>query len=181
MRVIGGSARGRRLSAPRGDTTRPLTDRLKESLFSALGERVAGARVLDLFAGSGSIGLEALSRGAATAVFVETDRAALQTLRCNIDAVGLGGDVAALSVEHYVERTPGAFDLIFLDPPYALSDEDVGRIIAWAGNHLTQHGVVVVHRRRGAELVTGGAMLCSTWHRRYGDAEVWWLQKEQST
>jgi 16S rRNA (guanine966-N2)-methyltransferase len=181
MRVIGGEAKGRRLYSPAGKATRPFTDRLRESLFSALGERVAGSRVLDLFAGTGSIGLEALSRGAESAVFVESNRAALQALRRNVDAVGLGGEVVAGAVEQHLDHLAGPFDLVFLDPPYPMSDEAVGQILERTFRVLTDDGVVVVHRRTGAELTTGSAMLSSVWHRRYGDAEVWWLQKEQET
>ena len=181
MRVIGGVAKGRRLSTPAGKGTRPFTDRLRESLFSSLGDRVIGARVLDCYAGTGSIGLEALSRGAASAVFIESNRSALHALRRNIEAVGLGGKVIAGAVERQLDHRSELFDIIFLDPPYPVSDEDVGRVIAMAASLLTDDGVIVVHRRRGAEMMTGGAMLSSIWHRRYGDAEVWWLQKEQKT
>lgn len=180
MRVIGGVAKGRRLLTPPGRSTRPFTDRLRESLFSALGSRVRDARVLDLYAGTGSIGLEALSRGAASAVFIESNRAALQCLRRNVAAVGLGGRVIAGAVERHVDHRSELFDLVFLDPPYPMSDEDVGRVIEAVADLLTDDGLVVVHRRRGSQLVVGSAMLSETWHRRYGDAEVWWLQKEQA-
>ena len=180
MRVIAGVARGRRLSAPPGSATRPSTDRLRESLFSALGDRVVDARVLDLFAGSGAIGLEALSRGAATVVFVESDRAALGALRRNRDAVGLGGTVSDGLVERYLGHTSERFDLVFVDPPYPMSDADVAMVLQGVAEALSPDGVVVVHRRKGAELLVGDAMLCPTWQRRYGDAEIWWLQKEQA-
>ncbi|MEX1286974.1 MAG: RsmD family RNA methyltransferase, partial [Acidimicrobiia bacterium] len=87
MRIIGGEARGRRLRGPKGDTTRPMTDRAREALFNILGPEVVEAAVLDLYAGTGSLGLEALSRGASSAVFVERDRRALAVLRANVDAV----------------------------------------------------------------------------------------------
>ena len=90
MRIIGGADRGRRLRAPRGLRTRPTADRMRVTLFDILGPSVAGARVLDLFAGTGAVGLEALSRGAARAVFVERDPAALRALRGNLAALGLG-------------------------------------------------------------------------------------------
>lgn len=180
MRVIGGAAKGRRLQTPTGRATRPFTDRLRESLFSALGDRVTGARVLDLYAGTGSIGLEALSRGAESAIFIESNRAALQCLRRNVEAVGLGGRIIAGAVERHIDHRSELFDLVFIDPPYPMSDEDVGRVIEAVADLLTEDGIVVVHRRRGARLLTGSAMLSETWHRRYGDAEVWWLQKEQA-
>lgn len=125
MRVIGGADRGRRLAAPRGMRTRPTADRVREALFDILGPSVTGLRVLDLFAGTGAVGIEALSRGAARAVFVERDRAALRALRANLAALRLpherarvvAGDV--LSVIPALAPSEAAFDLVFLDPPYA--------------------------------------------------------------
>src|SRR5680860_1409851 len=121
MRVVAGAAKGRRLVAPKGDDVRPTADRAKEALFASLQPLLAGARVLDLFAGSGALGLEALSRGAATVTFVERDRRALEAIAGNIAAVGLSG---AEVVAHPVTRAlgmelPGApFDLVLADPPY---------------------------------------------------------------
>jgi 16S rRNA (guanine966-N2)-methyltransferase len=125
MRISGGGARGITLAVPRGDTVRPATDGMRQSVFSSLGERVVGARFLDLFAGSGAYGLEAVSRGAAGGVFVEKSAKALACLRANITAVckSLGRDAAELSVLQMDAaqapvgggRTP---DLIFIDPPY---------------------------------------------------------------
>ncbi len=102
LRIISGIAKGRRLSGPPGLTTRPFPDRVREAVFSSLGEVVVDAAVLDLFAGTGSLGLEALSRGASAATFVEHDRAALLVLRRNIEAVGLGGIVVAIDVNRFV-------------------------------------------------------------------------------
>ena len=120
MRIIAGSAKGRRLVSPPGGDTRPLTGRAKEALFSSLGGRVVDADVVDLYAGTGSIGLEALSRGASRVVFVEKGRSALGALRKNIDAVGLGGDVVSEDVGAFLARVHDTFDLAFVDPPYAL-------------------------------------------------------------
>ena len=119
MRIIGGVARSRRLVSPPGDATRPMTDRMRESLFSSIGVRLRGAAVLDLYAGSGSLGLEALSRGAKTATFVEKDPKALTALRANLATVGLGGDVVATDVDRYVDGCADRFDLAFVDPPNA--------------------------------------------------------------
>lgn len=122
MRVIAGVARGVPLSAPRGRGTRPITDRVKETLFGILGERVEDARVLDLYAGSGAIGIEALSRGAASCTFVERNRPALAALRANLDRTRLG-DRARLvedDVPRFLARaTAGSWDLVVADPPYA--------------------------------------------------------------
>lgn len=125
MRVIAGSARGVSLAAPRGGATRPITDRVKETLFAILGERVPGARVLDLYAGSGAIGIEALSRGAASADFVERDRAALVALRANLERtrLELAATVHATDVGRFLTASKEAlWDLAFLDPPYEVRD-----------------------------------------------------------
>jgi 16S rRNA (guanine(966)-N(2))-methyltransferase RsmD len=122
MRVIAGTARGRHLVAPRGTATRPISDRVKETLFAILGDRVLDARVLDLYAGSGAVGIEALSRGAAHADFVELDRSALAAIRENLERAGVGesGSVHGRDVLLYL-GAPGEdrFDLAILDPPYA--------------------------------------------------------------
>ncbi len=132
MRVIAGRFGGRRLAAPRGAATRPTADRVREALFSMLGS-LDGASVLDLFAGTGALGIEALSRGAAQAVFVERDRLALSALRANLAALGLGAEGGEPQVQvrarDAVAALGGAieqgetYDLVFLDPPYAQAGE----------------------------------------------------------
>ncbi len=117
MRVVAGEFKGRRLQAPRGSRTRPTADRVREALFSMLGD-VSDARVLDLYAGSGALGIEALSRGAESALFVERDQAALAALRRNLDAVGARADVRRQDVLRFLARPEGTFDLVFCDPPY---------------------------------------------------------------
>jgi 16S rRNA (guanine966-N2)-methyltransferase len=120
MRIISGQWRGRTLVTPKGDTTRPTADRTREGLFSMLVSRLGSfedLRVADLFAGSGALGLEALSRGAAHCTFVETDRAALDALRANIEKVGALADVRAQSALA-MGQAPQPFDLILMDPPY---------------------------------------------------------------
>ncbi|MBA3689348.1 MAG: 16S rRNA (guanine(966)-N(2))-methyltransferase RsmD [Chloroflexi bacterium] len=121
MRVIAGSARGRQLVSPRGTATRPITDRVKETLFGILGERVIGARVLDLYAGSGSVGIEALSRGAASCEFVERDHRAVAAIRENLDRadVAKDGSVHQMDVLRYLDHAADPlFNLVFVDPPY---------------------------------------------------------------
>jgi 16S rRNA (guanine966-N2)-methyltransferase len=121
MRVIAGIARGRPLVAPRGTATRPITDRVKETLFGIIGERVIDASVLDLYAGSGAIGIEALSRGAVSCDFVEHDRRAVAAIRENLARAGVAdvASVHALDVLRYLDgSTGGQFSLVFLDPPY---------------------------------------------------------------
>jgi 16S rRNA (guanine966-N2)-methyltransferase len=120
MRVIAGSHRGRALIAPKGQATRPTADRTREALFSMLTSRLGeftGLRVADLFAGSGALGIEALSRGAASCLFVEQDRAALDALKANLATLGLVGEVRATSVLA-LAPSPAPYDLILMDPPY---------------------------------------------------------------
>jgi 16S rRNA (guanine966-N2)-methyltransferase len=120
MRIIAGQWRGRPLVAPKGDATRPTADRTREALFSMLTSRLGsfeGLAVADLFAGSGALGLEALSRGAGSCLFVEQDRAALDALKANIARLGAKADVRATSVLA-LGRAPAPLDLILMDPPY---------------------------------------------------------------
>jgi 16S rRNA (guanine966-N2)-methyltransferase len=121
VRIIAGEWRGRRIQAPPGAATRPTADRVREAWMSAIAPEIPGARVLDLFAGSGALGLEALSRGAERAVFVEQAPAALRVLRANLEALGAGGRAEVVPVDalRYVAALePGAFDLALADPPY---------------------------------------------------------------
>lgn len=124
MRIIAGEAKGRRLFAPAGSDTRPTSDRTRESLFSILAGRVPGARVLDLFAGSGALGLEALSRGAAFAVFCDASAAAAGCLRRNIESVGADEKSRLWQADwrKALARETEAFDLVFLDPPYRMTE-----------------------------------------------------------
>jgi len=126
MRVIAGTARGIQLSVPRDRGTRPITDRVKETLFGILGERVLDARIVDLYAGSGAIGIEALSRGAASAIFVERARQAVTALRENLARSRLedAAEVVTSDVVRWLAsaQTGSAYDLAFLDPPYQERD-----------------------------------------------------------
>lgn len=123
MRVIAGSQKGRRLMPPRGNGVRPTSDRVKEALFSILGDRTVGARFLDLYAGTGAIGIEALSRGATWATFIEPDQASLRVLRANLDRCGMAtsADVRPRTVEAFLRgphRLDSVYNIIFADPPY---------------------------------------------------------------
>lgn len=120
MRIITGAARGRRLIAPEGTDVRPTTEKVKESLFSILQFELEGRRVLDLFAGSGQLGLEALSRGAAEAVFVDRDKRSLEIVKKNIERTGLSANARAVLRDAiaFLETEPAPFDIVFMDPPY---------------------------------------------------------------
>ena len=180
MRIIAGQAKGRRLSSPRGLDTRPLTGRAKEALFSSLANAVVDASVLDLYAGSGSIGLEALSRGAADVVFVERDPRAVEALRQNIARVGLGGLVHTVAVEEYVGHTESRFDLIFVDPPYALPDDAVAAVLHAVGDLAVPGATVIVHRRAGGPEPGHREDLRLLSRRRYGEVELWRFTKEDA-
>jgi 16S rRNA (guanine966-N2)-methyltransferase len=174
-RLISGVAGGRRLKVPAAGV-RPTGDRAREGLFNSLGSLLDldGARVLDLYAGSGALGLEALSRGAAEAVFVESGPKVLPVLRANLAAVGLpGARVVAGSVPTVVAgRAPGAFDLVLADPPYAVGVEEVlGVLRSLAGNGwLAPGAVVVVERSSREEPWEWPTPLAGLRDRRYGEA-----------
>lgn len=180
MRIITGAAKGRRLTAPDTERTRPATDRVREAVFSAIGAWVENAEVLDLYAGSGSYGLEALSRGAASATFVEVGRHALEALRTNIAVVDLGGVVVATKVDSFL-REPGSrrYDLVFIDPPWDLSTNVVEAQLAAVDQILRPDGEVIVSRREGerAPRVPSGWRVATD--RRYGDARIYRYVKDQ--
>jgi 16S rRNA (guanine966-N2)-methyltransferase len=174
MRVIAGELGGRRLHAPRGRATRPTSDRVREALFAMLGD-VDGARVLDLFAGSGALGIEALSRGAAEAVFVERDAPALRSLRANLDALELAPPRVsvhasdALAALRSARRRKETYDLLFIDPPYSQA-RDWGPELATALPPLLRPAArVVVESDRRAPLELG---LELDRERRYGDTTI---------
>ena len=152
MRIIAGEFRGRQLLGPEGDRTRPITDRAKQSLFDILAPEIPGARVYDCFAGTGSMGLECLSRGAAHASFFEADRSALARLKRNIEALGVArrSNVVAQDLFRWLEAAPEAeprVDLVFLDPPYRFLREKPDALLRLAeqlsARHLAPAGTVV--------------------------------------
>jgi 16S rRNA (guanine966-N2)-methyltransferase len=179
-RIVAGTAGGRRLKVP-PKGTRPTSERVREALFNALetaGE-LAGAHVLDLYAGSGALGLEALSRGAADALFVEADRRAVDVLRGNVATVGLGGTVRAGQVEAIVAApAPRPYDLVLADPPYAVDAAALGKVLSAlaAGGWLGESALVVVERaaRDGEPDWPGGFEPSRT--RKYGDTAVFWAE-----
>jgi 16S rRNA (guanine966-N2)-methyltransferase len=172
MRVIAGQWRGRRLQAPPGDATRPTSDRVREALFSVLGARVDGARVLDLFAGSGALGIEALSRGAAEATFVDSAPAAIRAMRANLDALGADAEVRRADVRRFLGSASAAereYDLVFLDPPYRLAGRLGGELAASLPAVLAPGATVVAESDRRHELELGLPILDE---RRYGDTLI---------
>jgi 16S rRNA (guanine966-N2)-methyltransferase len=184
-RVIAGSARGVRLRAP-GEGTRPLADRVKQTLFAILEPDLSDARVLDLFAGSGAGGIEALSRGAASATFVEKDQGAAAVIEANLRATGLAGPAATI-IRWDVMRWLGepnadeAFDLVIVDPPYA-ETEVLGRVLALLGRPdaplASGARVVAKHfwRDRPPDRI---GLLASERDRRFGETALTFYRREE--
>jgi 16S rRNA (guanine966-N2)-methyltransferase len=172
MRVVAGAYGGRRLAAPDGSATRPTSDRVREALFSVLGPSVQGARVLDLFAGSGALGIEALSRGAASAVFVDRAPRAIGAVRANLAALGIDADVRRIEARAWLRTASArseAYDLVFLDPPYRRAAE-LGRELSEGLAAVLAPGARVVtesDRRDPLELDLPVAD-----ERRYGDTVI---------
>jgi 16S rRNA (guanine966-N2)-methyltransferase len=178
-RIVAGQARGRRLAVP-PHGTRPTSDRAREGLFNTLSAELelSGARVLDLFAGSGAVGLEALSRGAAAVVLVESDRQACAVIEANIRALGLpGATVRRCEVAGYLDSgADGPFDLVFADPPYALAAEAVARLLdALAGERWLRPGAMLVLERSARDPEPNWpATITALKHRRYGEGCLWY-------
>ena len=185
LRVVAGRAGGRRLAAPPGQSTRPTAERTRESLFSSLTSLLGsfdGLRVLDLFAGSGALGLETLSRGAAAVVLVESEARAQRTLRENVRALGLpGARVAPLRVERFCAEDPppeAPFDLVLADPPYALADRYLDRALQRlvSGRFLADDALLVVERSARAAGPTWPPGTSALRDRRHGEAHLWYAE-----
>lgn len=172
MRIIAGRAGGRRLKSPEGKGTRPATDRVREAVFSSIGNWVEEAVVADLYAGSGSYGLEALSRGASSAVFVESGRKALQALRANVETVGLGGTVIDSTVQDYLKRANHRFHLAFLDPPWPDPTERMENDLVALDRLLLVSAEVVVSRRHNDRPPVQPENWRVAADKRYGDTRI---------
>jgi 16S rRNA (guanine966-N2)-methyltransferase len=183
MRIVGGRLRGRTIASPRSDAIRPTADRLRETLFNILlhryGDPVTGARVLDLFAGTGALGLEASSRGAAFVLFVDEGAEARALLRENVEALGLGGttrifrrDAAKLGPAHPLEP----FGLAFLDPPYGKGLAEQALIAARDGGWLAPQALVVVEDAASATFAASEGYE-ELDRREHGDSELIFLQR----
>lgn len=182
MRVIAGRLGGRRLRAPEGPGTRPVTDRVKEAVFSSLGPEIPGSVVLDLYAGSGAFGIEAISRGARRVVFVESGRAALSTLRGNLADLGIGPDeatVVATTVERHLADPPEpeCVHVAFCDPPWPLGSARLAELLELLVPRLCA-GAAVVVSRRASDPVPRPVSLPIDTERRYGDTRIVRYRKE---
>lgn len=185
-RIIAGSHRGRRITMPDNQLTRPTTDRVREALFSALSSwagtaalpaeaSLTGLSFCDLYAGSGAVGLEAASRGASPVLMIEADRRTTLTISKNVTALGLSARVLSQRVEQLV-RQPAevSFDVIFADPPYDLATSTVDTILAALVDQgwVAPDGLVVLERSRRSPEVSWPAALTGGWSRRYGETTL---------
>lgn len=171
MRVISGIVGGRKLKSPDGEAVRPTTDHVKEAIFNILQFDLEGRRVLDLFGGSGQMGIEALSRGAREAVFTDNNRSSIALIRENLKRCGLSGKVLQTDALSFLSRGE-KFDVIFVDPPYdsGLYAPVLQRINAV--DNLTEGGIIVCEARAGTELPELTPPYCKQRERRYGNVKI---------
>jgi len=171
VRIIAGSRKGHRIEAPSGDSTRPTSDRVRENVFNLVAPWVEDADVLDLYAGSGAMGLEALSRGAASAVFVEADAAASRTINANLDKLRVpGARVLREDVARFIATETRAYDLVFCDPPYEEYDRLEPQLVRYLPRVVAGNGLLALEtsaRRAEPELP-----LTLRTSRRYGAARI---------
>jgi 16S rRNA (guanine(966)-N(2))-methyltransferase RsmD len=174
LRIVAGALRGRRIDAPRGKGTRPTADRVRQAVFDILGQRIEGGEVLDLYAGSGALGLEALSRGAERAALVDEDREAVQVCGRNVESLGLGGRAEVIRAEalegvRLLARRGRRFALAFVDPPYELGPD--AALAALPAVLAPGARVIAEHDRRHAAPERCGALERET-VRTFGDTAV---------
>ncbi|AHI00718.1 16S rRNA (guanine(966)-N(2))-methyltransferase RsmD [Kutzneria albida] len=181
-RIVAGTAGGRRIDVP-PKGTRPTSDRVREALFSALESAMEldGARVLDLYAGSGALGFEALSRGAALATFVESEHRAVEVLRRNAKALGLSGvDVRHGTARSVLAGAPaGAYDLVLADPPYAVTNEELALVLAGVVTWTAPGGLVLVERAARSGEPSWPEGLEPFRSKKYGDTAVHWAERPE--
>ncbi len=170
MRVTGGIGRGRRLKVPSGSRVRPTSDKVKQALFNILGDRVVDAEFLDLYAGAGGIGIEALSRGAGRAVFVDSSRESIDVIKHNVElaASSARAETVLSSAESFLRKRSGRYDIVFLDPPYAEDLQPLLELIAAAG--VAKAGGIVIAEHFKKQPSPGKAGSLSLYREaRYGD------------
>jgi len=180
-RIVAGRLGGRRLVAPAGSETRPTSERVREALFSTLDSMtaVAGCRFVDLFAGSGAVGLEAASRGAAAVLLVESDARAAATVRANVERLGLATTcrLAVTRATTALARPPAQpYDVVFADPPYAMTEPEIARLLSVLVNKdwLASSGVVVLERASRSPEPHWPAGVTAARGRRYSDTTLWY-------
>ena len=169
MRIIAGEKKGHRIAAPKGLTTRPTSDFVRETAFNLIGP-VDGASVLDLFAGSGALGLEALSRGAARATFIESDRQACRTINANLDKLKLNATVLCQDAGRALAAERNSYDLVLADPPYDFDAADLARIAPHLRRVLASDGLLVYQTGARVEPEIEGLRIRTS--RKYGSARL---------
>lgn len=186
-RIIGGAAKGRRLRTPPGEATRPTADRVREALFSALESELGslhGVRFLDLYAGSGAVGLEAASRGATQVTAVESNRRTARLVAGNAAELGVDLDLRAQPVAAVLATAPGAaYDAVFLDPPYPMAGEEVTAMLALLVEHdwVLPGGTVVVERSARSVAPAWPEGLQLRRDKKYGETVLWYLRRDSDT
>jgi 16S rRNA (guanine966-N2)-methyltransferase len=188
LRITGGSARGRKLAAPRSDFIRPTCDRVREALFNILGPRITGSMVLDLFAGTGAVGVEALSRGAAFTLFVDQSPEAGRLIEANLRACFQQPQAAfaqlnlaaSVHLQPLLARTPAAtrFDLVFMDPPYQKNLAEHMLAVVEKADILAARALVIVEEHRQTDLPGSSGTLTLIDHRRYGETGLWFYARQ---
>lgn len=177
MRVIAGKARGIILDSPKGLNTRPTLDKVREAIFGSLQFEINGAVCLDLFAGSGAMGIEALSRGADKCVFVDNNRDCVNVIKANLSKTRLKGTVRQISFENALNELKDSFDFIFMDPPYASGYYHKAAELICSKNLLAKNGKIVAEHDGSLESIDG-FMAVKT--KKYGKAFVTWFVKEKA-
>ena len=187
MRVIAGTAKGTRLTAPR-QGTRPTTDRVREAVFSLLADwagtaggpaeaQLEGLAVLDLFAGSGAVAIEAASRGASPVVAVDSDAVAARLITANAAAASVDVRAQRATALSFLRGKPAPFDIIWLDPPYDMAPEELALVLEGVGQWLAPAGLVAVERSRRSPEPAWPTGLAQRWHKRYGETVVYFARE----
>lgn len=175
-RIISGRWGGRRLATPSGDGTRPTSDRVRESMFASLNSLLGGfdgVRVLDLYAGSGALGLEALSRGAEHADLVESNASAARTIQRNVTELAAPARVHRVTAQRFVAGQAGPWGLVFIDPPYAVATDEVASLVAALRPHLDPEAVVVIERAT-RDAFTWPDEFDALRDKTYGETRLWY-------
>ncbi|MGM9948445.1 16S rRNA (guanine(966)-N(2))-methyltransferase RsmD [Floccifex sp.] len=187
MRVISGKARGKKLIAPQGMHTRPVTDQIKEAIFNSWQFKVNGCRFLDCFAGSGSMGIEAISRNASYTVFIDNDKNAIQTIQTNLKGCHFDSELYSVIQDDIFQVLPALdskkqpFDIIYLDPPYTVDEIFIPVMEAMAKTHLLKEdGILAIRTKKEKELPNSFSSLEKIKQKKYGISMVHYYQRKET-
>jgi len=181
MRITGGTSRGRKLKVPAGSRVRPTSDKVKQALFNILGQKVEGVHFLDLFAGIGGIGIEALSRGAGKVVFVDDSRDSLRVIKKNVEQTGFAerAQIVASKAEAFLKKTSEQFDIVFLDPPYSLALEPLLKVLAESGILKPDSILIAEHFKKQPSIKHTGNLALYR-EAQYGDTVLTFYKLHQN-